>query len=66
MSSECLTQFLATVDICLNIEKQFIEGAIQRMILIERYSSAEDHVGSVIAFRIEPKSGLIVDITTVA
>jgi len=56
----------SAVDILIEIEKSFGEGEIQRVMTITRYANAQDYVGSVIGFRVEPKRGIIVDITTVA
>ncbi len=53
-------------DIYLSISMSQIEGSTVRALNVNRFGSSAEPVGDAIGFRIEPKIGFIIDITTVA
>jgi flagellar protein FlaH len=56
----------ADSDIYMSIAMGSIEGSTVRTLNVNRFGSSAEPVGDAIGFRIEPKIGFIIDITTVA
>jgi flagellar protein FlaH len=53
-------------DIFLTLQTRIIEGTTSRSIFVNRYVQSVMPIVEVTGFRIEPKVGFIIDITTVA
>lgn len=66
MGESRVTPFKSAADIFMQINLRMIEGDLNRTVTVNRYLKAKDYVSSMVAFRIEPNIGIIVDITTVA
>ncbi len=61
-----LKHLRTTADVYLELLTEISEGEVSKMIVTRRFSYAEEFVGTVTGFRVEPQVGLIIDITTVA
>jgi len=58
--------FRSVADILLELKTEVVEGSMEHIMYVTRYSHAQGPVSTAIGFRIEPRAGFIVDITTVA
>ncbi len=58
--------FRAVADILLELKTEIVEGAVEHTLYVTRYSHAVGPVSNAVGFRIEPRAGFIVDITSVA
>jgi flagellar protein FlaH len=63
---EVMAPLMADADIFLTLKTTIIEGTTARSILVNRYVQSMMPIVEVTGFRIEPKVGFIIDITTVA
>ncbi|MGQ9582215.1 MAG: ATPase domain-containing protein [Thermoplasmatota archaeon] len=61
-----MAPFKSDADILISIQTRMIEGTTSRAIFVNRYVQSVMPVVEVTGFRIEPKVGFIIDITTVA
>ena len=66
MAPEILAPFKSDTDVFLEIKMMSIGGSTTRTIAVNRYTSSAAPVIEATGFRIEPKVGFIIDITTVA
>ncbi len=66
LAEEVMSSFKAVCDIYLELRTDVVEGNIERIIQVRRFSAALGYVGDTIGFRVEPGAGFIVDITMVA
>jgi len=58
--------FRSVADILLELKTDVVEGDVEHILYVTRYSQAQGPVSTAVGFRIEPRAGFIVDITTVA
>jgi flagellar protein FlaH len=63
---EVLSPFKSDSDIYLEITKRTLEGQTTRTLVVNRYVNSAAPIVEITGFRIEPKVGFIIDITTVA
>ena len=61
-----LSPFQSDSEIYVTIKKALFEGATTRTMQVHRFGKTTEPVTDAIGFRIEPKIGFIIDITTVA
>ena len=61
-----LSPFQSDSEIYITIKKSVFEGATTRTMQVHRFGKTTEPVTDAIGFRIEPKIGFIIDITTVA
>ena len=63
---EVLTPFKMVSDSLIELESSVVEGAVERVMYIKRFTKSAGKVMDAIGFRIEAGAGFIVDITLVA
>ncbi|SRR5581483_9928928 len=56
----------AAADVYLTLKLDSVGGVVSRSIFVRRYSRAEKPVADIVPFRVEPKTGLIVEIKSVS
>jgi|SRR5581483_11195564 len=56
----------AAADVYLTLKLDSVGGVVSRSIFVRRYSRAEKNVADIVPFRVEPKTGLIVEIKSVS
>ena len=61
-----LSPFQSDSEIYIGIKKAIFEGATTRTMQVHRFGKTTEPITDAIGFRIEPKIGFIIDITTVA
>ena len=61
-----MSPFQSDSEIYITIKKSVFEGATTRTMQVHRFGKTTEPVTDAIGFRIEPKIGFIIDITTVA
>ncbi|MCJ2539689.1 MAG: ATPase, partial [Candidatus Thermoplasmatota archaeon] len=61
-----LSPFQSDSEIYIGIKKAVFEGATTRTLQVHRFGKTTEPITDAIGFRIEPKIGFIIDITTVA
>jgi flagellar protein FlaH len=61
-----IAPFKSDADIVISLQTRMIEGATTRSLFVNRYVQSIMPIVEVTGFRIEPKVGFIIDITTVA
>ncbi|MCK5253727.1 MAG: ATPase [Thermoplasmata archaeon] len=61
-----LSPFQSDSEIYIGIKKAVFEGATTRTMQVHRFGKTTEPITDAIGFRIEPKIGFIIDITTVA
>lgn len=61
-----MAPFRSVADILIELKTEVVEGAMEHILYVTRYSHAQGPVSTAVGFRIEPGAGFIVDITTVA
>ncbi len=66
ISQSIMAPFRSVADILIELKTEVIEGAMEHILYVTRYSQAQGPVSTAVGFRIEPRAGFIVDITTVA
>jgi flagellar protein FlaH len=66
ISTEIMGPFRSVADILLELKTEVVEGNMEHLMYVTRYSHAQGPVSTAVGFRIEPRAGFIVDITTVA
>ncbi len=66
LPADVMAPLMADADIYLTLKTTIIEGTTARSILVNRYVQSMMPIVEVTGFRIEPKVGFIIDITTVA
>lgn len=66
LDEKTLAPLRADTDLYLSISMGSIEGSTVRALNVNRFGGSQEPVGDSIGFRIEPKIGFIIDITTVA
>ena len=66
LDEKTLAPLRADTDIYMTISMGSIEGQTVRALNVNRFGGSLEPVGDSIGFRIEPKIGFIIDITTVA
>ena len=63
---EIIGPFRSVADILIELKTQIVEGEMEHLFYVTRYSHAHGPVSTAVGFRIEPRAGFIVDITTVS
>ncbi len=58
--------FRATSTIYLSLNTKFIAGSLQHSIIVKRFMNAKSRVDDVIGFKVEPKIGIVIEITAVS
>lgn len=66
LNDEIMAPFRSDSDVYLDIKMRTLEGSTTRTIVVNRYTASAAPVIEATGFRIEPKVGFIIDITTVA
>ena len=66
LSESIMSPFRSVADILIELKTEFVEGTMEHIMYVTRYSHALGPVSNAVGFRIEPRAGFIVDITTVA
>lgn len=66
LSPEIMSLLESDVDVLLSLHTRIIEGATTRTLVVDRFMNAGGRIVERTGFRIEPKRGFILDITTVA
>ena len=66
LSNDIMGPFRSVADILLELKTEVVEGTMEHIMYVTRYSHAQGPVSTAVGFRIEPRAGFIVDITTVA
>jgi archaeal flagellar protein FlaH len=66
ISDKIMGPFRSVADILLELRTDVVEGNMEHIMYVTRYSHARGPVSNAVGFRIEPRAGFIVDITTVA
>ncbi|MBN1391051.1 MAG: hypothetical protein JXA22_10470 [Candidatus Thermoplasmatota archaeon] len=66
LSDRIMGPFRSVADILLELRTEVVEGNVEHLMYVTRYSHAQGPVSTSVGFRIEPRAGFIVDITTVA
>ncbi len=61
-----MAPFRSVADILIELKTEVVEGSMDHILYVTRYSQAQGPVSTAVGFRIEPRAGFIVDITTVA
>lgn len=61
-----MAPFRSVADILIELKTEVVEGEMEHILYVTRYSQAQGPVSTAVGFRIEPRAGFIVDITTVA
>ncbi|MGA1821305.1 MAG: ATPase domain-containing protein [Thermoplasmatota archaeon] len=61
-----MSPFRSVADILIELNTDVVEGTMEHVLYVTRYTHALGPVSTAVGFRIEPRAGLIVDITTVA
>jgi flagellar protein FlaH len=66
IAEHILSPFQSDSEVYITIKKAVFEGATTRTMNVHRFGKTTEPVTDAIGFRIEPKIGFIIDITTVA
>lgn len=66
LSHDIMGPFRSVADILLELKTDVVEGSMEHIMYVTRYTHATGPVSTAVGFRIEPRAGFIVDITTVA
>lgn len=66
MPEQIMGPFRSVADILLELKTEVVEGNMEHIMYVTRYTHAQGPVSTAVGFRIEPRAGFIVDITTVA
>ncbi|MBN1539425.1 MAG: AAA family ATPase [Candidatus Thermoplasmatota archaeon] len=66
LPGQIMGPFRSVADILLELKTDVVEGNMEHLMYVTRYSHAQGPVSTAVGFRIEPRAGFIVDITTVA
>jgi flagellar protein FlaH len=61
-----VSPFRSVADILIELKTELVEGSMEHILYVTRYSQAQGPISTAVGFRIEPRAGFIVDITTVA
>jgi len=61
-----VSPFRSVADILIELKTEVVEGSMEHVMYITRFSHATGPVSNAVGFRIEPRAGFIVDITSVA
>ncbi|MEA3559272.1 MAG: ATPase domain-containing protein [Candidatus Thermoplasmatota archaeon] len=64
--AQIMGPFRSVADILLELKTEIVEGNMEHIMYVTRYTHAQGPVSTAVGFRIEPRAGFIVDITTVA
>lgn len=65
LGDEIMAPLKAASHAMLDVQTKLMGGVLTRSIIVKRFSNVPNPVESVIGFRIEPKVGLIIEITSV-
>jgi len=66
LPAEIISPFRSVAAILIELKNEVVEGEVEHIFRVTRYSHALGPVSTTVGFRIEPRAGFIVDITTVA
>ena len=66
MEEDTLAPFKSDSDVFIDIKMRTLEGNTTRTLVVNRYTASAGPIIEATGFRIEPKVGFIIDITTVA
>jgi flagellar protein FlaH len=61
-----MSPFRSVADILIELKTEIVEGEMEHVFYVTRYSHALGPVSTAVGFRIEPRAGFIVDITSVS
>lgn len=66
MPDDVASRLKAAADVYLSLKVDSVGGVVSRSIFVRRFSRAEKNVADIVPFRVEPKSGFIVEIKSVS
>ena len=66
LDSEVLSVFKTVCDIYLELKSKVMMGDIKRSIYVNKFIGAPGQIRGIIGFRVEPKVGLVVDISSIS
>ena len=66
LSQKVVSPFRAVADILIDLDTEVVEGSMEHILYVTRFTHATGPISTTVGFRIEPRAGFIVDITTVA
>lgn len=66
MPDDVASALKAAADVYLTLKLDSVGGVVSRSIFVRRFSRAEKNVADIVPFRVEPKSGFIVEIKSVS
>lgn len=66
MPEDVASALKAAADVYLSLKLDSVGGVVSRSIFVRRFSRAEKNVADIVPFRVEPKSGFIVEIKSVS
>lgn len=66
MPDDIASALKAAADVYLSLRLDSVGGVVSRSIFVRRFSRAEKNVADIVPFRVEPKSGFIVEIKSVS
>ena len=66
MPEDIASALKAAADVYLSLKLDSVGGVVSRSIFVRRFSRAEKNVADIVPFRVEPKSGFIVEIKSVS
>ena len=66
LDEELVSRLRATADVYLTTKIENSGGAVTRSLFVRRFERAESNVADIVPFRVEPKTGFIVEIKSVS
>jgi len=66
LDEDIIAPFKSDSDVFIDIKMRTLEGSTTRTLVVNRYAASAGPIIEATGFRIEPKVGFIIDITTVA
>jgi|Deesub1362A_J573_1020465.scaffolds.fasta_scaffold00380_21 flagellar protein FlaH len=66
LNEEALSILRSSADVYLELSTRILGGDVKHMIEVKKFVGARGSFGSIIGFRVEPKIGFVVEITSVA
>lgn len=66
MPDDIASALKSAADVYLSLKLDSVGGVVSRSIFVRRFSRAEKNVADIVPFRVEPKSGFIVEIKSVS
>ena len=65
LSDKLLAPFKSVSHAYFTVEMKTVAGATSHFIIVNRFSNTENPVEDTIGFRVEPKVGIVIEITTI-